>query len=122
MTAPRSEGISTGMPDVAPELPLLRARFAAASRHSRLSPSIAGAITRIISGSWKYMYAISTPVLENGWNPSLGRVSDAGRFRSPHGDDAERAEGRDPRERERDAPKFAATPEKVVRIAPDHAG
>ena len=42
-----------GQADVAPELDRLAPRFAAASRHSRRRPSMAGEITRIISGIWK---------------------------------------------------------------------
>ena len=45
--------MSTGRPTWRQNWNELAPRFDAASRHSRLSPSIAGAITRIISGIWK---------------------------------------------------------------------
>ena len=53
MTAPSIEGISTGTPTYRQNCHCDAPRLADASRHSLRNPSMAGAITRIMSGSWK---------------------------------------------------------------------
>src|SRR5947207_9972684 len=69
IVAPRMEGSNTGKPTCSQYWNELAPRLDAASRHSLRKPSIAGAITRIISGIWKYMYVITTPQNEKSVKP-----------------------------------------------------
>ena len=113
MPAPRMDGVRMGRATLRQYWAGVAPRFSAASRHSLRSPSMAGAMTRTMSGNWKYRYTIDRPAIEYSekpvsWmrNPKMSWMSLVTRPRLPRVKMKARASGM--------PAKLLATPEKVM--------